>query len=155
MEIHLWTGHYCVQYSQQGGAYLCITAACDSWVAEGNKSQRKLASSGCTLIHSILLSLCALFSPSPNSETLNLLSHIHQGPVEALMQRQECSRGTICTQDGGGLRGIPTAFFLLSVKKHTHTHKFPPQGLGSPTWSRHMEILHMIFSLIMWSRRRL
>lgn len=47
---------------------------------ECNKSQRKLASSRRTLIHSILLSLCALFSPSPNAETLNLHTQIHQGP---------------------------------------------------------------------------
>lgn len=46
---------------------------------ECNKSQRKLASSRCTLIHSIVLSLCALFSPLPNTETLNLHTQIHQG----------------------------------------------------------------------------
>lgn len=67
--LSLLTSPVCVYVSQ-----LAVTGT-----VECNKSQGKLASSGCTLIHSILLSLCALFSSSPNTETLNLHTQIHQG----------------------------------------------------------------------------
>lgn len=94
-------------------------------VVEGNKSQRKLASSRCTLIHSILLSLCALFSPSPNTETLNLHTQIHEGPAVCVGAHWNIHRKT---HGGVHIRTqvqcmqaarIPTGLFM---GKHTHTH---------------------------------
>lgn len=137
--VYRHTGHCCVQYSQQGGASLCITAACDSWAAEGNKSQGKLASSGCTLIRSILLSLCALFSPSPNSETLNLLTQIHGGPEKRIdAETRVFSRDTTHARRmeagcGGYLQVLFSISFFFLSHIYTHTHKCPPQGIGSPT----------------------
>lgn len=112
-------------------------------------NQRKLANSRWTLSCSILLSLSALFSHSRNTETLN-----SNTPGSSSMHW--CTLA--CPQDNPRWRahaaaaGIPAGLF---VDDNTRARSRPPWGFGSSTWSRHMEILHMILSLIMWSRRRL
>lgn len=52
---------------------------------ECNKSQRKLASTRCTFIHSILLSLCALFSPSPTLKHWTCILKCTRDPKYAWM----------------------------------------------------------------------
>lgn len=71
------TCHHCVLRWE---VCVCVSQLAVTGTVGCNKSQRKLASSTCTLIHSFLLSLCALFSLSPNAETLNLHTQTHQGP---------------------------------------------------------------------------
>lgn len=71
----LYTCYHCIQYLswEVCGCELAVTGT-----VECNKSPRKLASSRCTLIHSLWLCLCALFSLSPNTVTLNLHTQIHR-----------------------------------------------------------------------------
>lgn len=134
MEIHLWlwsgTPATIVFRILSRAEWVYVSRlACDSWVAEGNKSQGKLASSGCTLIRSILLSLCALFSPSPNSETLNLLSQIHQGPAERIdAETRECVHET---HRGRMQAAGDTSGFFFFTNTHTRTTLSSP-GVWKP-----------------------
>lgn len=100
-----------------------------------NKSQRKLASSRCTLIHSILLSLCALFSSSPNTETLNLHTQIHQGHKVCMNAHGDAHKKTHTAVHVDTRRhtqmhasSVNTYWF---VHGKTHTHIFSP-GLWNP-----------------------
>jgi len=127
---------------------------------ECNKSQMELASSRCTLVPSILLSLCALFSPWTNTQTLNSAhTRLHRGAWMHGRSREgtrwRALTPTRCLQ----AEWLPTSLYTYT---HTHTHTYTrtqthtsSPGVWKHMWSRHMEILHMIFFLIMWSRRRL
>ncbi len=114
----------CVNVSQ-----LAVTGT-----AKCNKSQGKLASTRCILIRSILLSLCALFSPSPNTETLNLHIQIHQGPkvcMNALWDvHKKNTRWPAHTQIGcmQAAAWIPTGSWTYT---HMHAHTSSP-GVWKP-----------------------
>lgn len=134
----LHSSYYCLQYSQWG-VCVYVSQLAVTGIVEGNKSQRKLASSRCTLIHSILLSLCALFSPSPNTETLNLHTQIHWGPAVCIGARwnsQQDTRRAHSRTHAMHASCMGDTYWFVHGQTHTHTRTHPrmhaeslPRGL--------------------------